>query len=117
MSNSNFSRGLRGWPRYVFLCRSYRLRAGLTQSGLAAMLGITQGAIAKWETGRARPTPLHCIALVETTMSRCSLSGPSRGVHRQKLLDELLGAVAESTLSYSRRRIAAERLGVDYDSI
>ena len=50
-------------------------------------------------------------------MSRCSLSGPSRGVHRQKLLDDLLGAVAESTLSYSRRRIAADRLGVDYDSI
>ena len=89
----------------------------ITQAGLLLCLAITQGAIAKWETGRARPTPLHCIALVETTMSRCSLSGPSRGVHRQKLLDDLLGAVAESTLSYSRRRIAADRLGVDYDSI
>jgi transcriptional regulator with XRE-family HTH domain len=38
------------------LLREARLRAGLTQSELAAAVGSTQSAIARWEGGRVQPS-------------------------------------------------------------
>lgn len=35
--------------------REVRLAAGLTQSKVAASLGVTQAAISAWESGRATP--------------------------------------------------------------
>ena len=33
-----------------------RAKAGLTQNELAAMLGVTNKAVSKWETGKSKPT-------------------------------------------------------------
>ncbi|HET6638872.1 MAG TPA: helix-turn-helix transcriptional regulator [Gemmatimonadota bacterium] len=38
------------------LLREARLRAGLTQAELAARVGTTQSAIARWEAGATRPS-------------------------------------------------------------
>lgn len=42
------------------ILREARLRAGLTQSGLAARVGTTQSAISRWEAGSSRP-PLEAL--------------------------------------------------------
>ena len=36
--------------------REMRIALGITQERLAAMLGVTQGTIAQWETGRSHPS-------------------------------------------------------------
>ena len=38
------------------LIREGRLRAGLTQTEVAARVGTTQSAIARWEAGKAQPS-------------------------------------------------------------
>lgn len=45
--------------------RELRKNAGLTQVQLAEKLGVTQSAIAQWESGRAQPGIHHLL-----TMSR-----------------------------------------------
>lgn len=40
---------------YVII-RAARRRAGLTQAGLAALIGTTQSAVARWESGKVSPT-------------------------------------------------------------
>jgi len=61
----------RAWYReqdYTFgqLMLTLRTRIGLTQAGLAKLLGISRHAVAAWEVGRSYPTAEHlktCIAL------------------------------------------------------
>src|SRR6266566_2094260 len=61
----------RAWYReqdYTFgqLMLTLRTRIGLTQAGLAKLLGISRHAVAEWEAGRSYPTADHlqtCIAL------------------------------------------------------
>src|SRR3989440_611292 len=61
----------RAWYReqdYTFgqLMLTLRTRIGLTQAGLAKLLGISRHAVAEWEAGRSYPTAEHlqtCIAL------------------------------------------------------
>src|SRR3989440_16761 len=61
----------RAWyrePDYTFgqLMLTLRTRIGLTQAGLAKLLGISRHAVAEWEAGRSYPTAEHlqtCIAL------------------------------------------------------
>lgn len=43
--------------------KSWRLRMGYTQHGLARALGISQVTVARWETGRQRPEPYLRLAL------------------------------------------------------
>src|SRR2546423_14906980 len=55
-------------PDYAFgqLMLTLRTRIGLTQAGLAKLLGISRHAVAAWEAGRSYPTAEHlqtCIAL------------------------------------------------------
>lgn len=40
------------------LVRELRERTGLTQEKFAARLGVTLPTISRWETGRAKPSPL-----------------------------------------------------------
>jgi transcriptional regulator with XRE-family HTH domain len=46
--------------------RKYRELKGLTQAKLAAILGVTQGAIAMWENGERKPDILMLKRLSET---------------------------------------------------
>src|SRR5436305_10377744 len=57
-----------GEPDSAFgqLMLTLRTRIGLTQAGLAKLLGISRHAVAEWEAGRSYPTADHlqtCIAL------------------------------------------------------
>lgn len=36
-----------------------RLAAGLTQQNIAAALGVSQSAVAKWDAGRCKPAPAN----------------------------------------------------------
>jgi transcriptional regulator with XRE-family HTH domain len=47
------------------LIRQARRRAGLTQAELAARVGTTQSAVARWERGASRPTAERLQSLVE----------------------------------------------------
>jgi len=49
-------RGPRHAPRFPNKIREYRLKAGLTQRGLGAMLGRGEDAISSWERGQKLPT-------------------------------------------------------------
>ena len=43
--------------------RAARVNRGLTQGELAALIGVSQGAISFWENGMESPTVAHLIAL------------------------------------------------------
>lgn len=43
-------------PRYPNSIREYRLKAGLSQQALGALLGMTRGTISGWERGQMLPT-------------------------------------------------------------
>src|SRR5262245_29446500 len=53
--------------RPSLVLRQARLRAGLTQQQLAERLGTSQSVIARWESGRARPT----LANLERVVRAC----------------------------------------------
>lgn len=42
--------------RITLLIRKKRMEKGMTQLELADLLGVTQGAVMKWETGRCLPS-------------------------------------------------------------
>lgn len=42
-----------------------RARKGLSQRGLAEVLGVTQAAVGRWETGVSTPTDEHKLRLAE----------------------------------------------------
>jgi DNA-binding XRE family transcriptional regulator len=43
--------------RYVTSIRSYRIKAGLTQSAIARQLGVTRKTVSAWERGLSCPIP------------------------------------------------------------
>lgn len=47
--------------------QQYRTANGLTQEDLAAMIAVSQGAIAHIETGRRRPSALLSVRIEEAT--------------------------------------------------
>jgi transcriptional regulator with XRE-family HTH domain len=55
--------------RAAHVLRQARLRAGLTQQQLAERLGTSQSVIARWESGKARPT----LANLERVVRACGL--------------------------------------------
>lgn len=98
------------WPTYTRLCRAYRLRTGLTQRDFASLLGLSQGAVSKWETARACPTSAHvkdiCSVCVAWYTDR---PGGDAAVYRA-LYDALIDATAEHSLEYLSRAKARARL-------
>lgn len=56
--------------------KKYREQAGATQSGLADLVGMTQGAIAHYENGRRKPGLAECRLIVDALNrlgARCTL--------------------------------------------
>src|SRR5215472_4143548 len=47
-----------------------RGRSGLTQRGLATLLGVSEHAIQNWETGRGYPSPARLQALIALYLER-----------------------------------------------
>lgn len=66
------SRSLHRDPDYVFGQRMLTLRTniGVTQDGLAAMLGITRKAIGRWESGEMYPIAAHLKALLALALQQ-----------------------------------------------
>ena len=56
--------GVRGFSSSVL--RMARADAGLRVDELARLLGVTQQAVAMWETGKSKPTPAMLAALART---------------------------------------------------
>ena len=82
--------------RFVAECRKGK---GLTQAKLAEMLGITDRAVSKWETGKSMPDAALMLPLcgrMEYTKLWCSLSASGLGLfpHRSnvRLIVEPLAA-------------------------
>lgn len=50
--------------RVKFDLKSYRLSLKLTQQGLAALLGVSLGAVSRWERGGCIPASLHTTILM-----------------------------------------------------
>jgi putative transcriptional regulator len=53
--------------------KSLRSRLGLTQSQLAAELGVDQGTVSNWETGKTEPT-----GPARRLMARMAAAAPSK---------------------------------------
>lgn len=51
--------------------KSYRLKAGLTQTELAKQMNVHQTAVAQWETGRTAPSTEKLIRLA--SLFKCSI--------------------------------------------
>ena len=88
------------------LIREARLRAGLTQQELADRLGATQSVVARWESGRVRPSAETLtsiveacglelrVSLVDANPGDVSLIERSLGLTPEERFDELVRTVA-----------------------
>lgn len=52
------------------LIRAWRRRAGLTQEGLAAALGVTFSTVSRWENGHVTPSKLAWRSLEQLASQR-----------------------------------------------
>jgi len=72
MGNAGRSASPRG-VRYGRALRSARLAAGLRQTGVAAVVGVSQPTVARWEAGLTIPSDDHKAAV-------CRVLGVAPGV-------------------------------------
>lgn len=92
--------------RSAHLIREARLRAGLTQAELAERVGTTQSAVARWETGGARPP----VETLSDLVAACGLElhvrlrHPDRG--ETSLIERNLGLTPAERLEQLRRTVA-----------
>ena len=70
--------------------RAARKRAGLTQEQLAALVGVTGGAVSQWENGQTMPDLKPILALCEAS--------------RANSADEILTGARQSTLDDFERQ-------------
>ncbi|GHO57730.1 helix-turn-helix transcriptional regulator [Ktedonobacter robiniae] len=93
------SRSFHGGPDYVFGQRMLAMCTGigLTQEGLATLLGITRKAIGRWETGETYPKASHLQALLALALQHGVFPAGQeeeeirafwRAAHQKVLLDE-----------------------------
>lgn len=73
------------WASTGSRIREARTRAGLTQAGLARVLGVSAHAVWSWESGRLKPNHDHLMALA----SHCGVS-TDRLLGREGAVAELL---------------------------
>jgi len=79
-------RGSRHAPRFPNKIREYRLRAGLSQRKLAALLGRGRNAISSWERGLTKPDVTLSVrmakilaTLVEALYADFYITSPNEG--------------------------------------
>ena len=63
--------------------KEFRVKKGITQSDLAKLVGVTQSAVAKWETGGFTPSTSTLFALADglncTVDELCGRPSPPTG--------------------------------------
>ncbi|HRU84181.1 MAG: LexA family protein [Christensenellales bacterium] len=94
--------------------KGLRIEKGLTQAELAAKLGVTQQAVAKWEAGRAFPEPKMILRIAElfsvsadfllggAAAQRVKIIGTVKAGYNALALEEDLGA-AEAEVEDAER--------------
>ena len=66
-------------PHAARIIRTWRLRLGLTQEGLARALSVTFSTVSRWENGHVLPSKLAWRALRDLAETRgCPLDGDVR---------------------------------------
>ena len=97
--------------------RSYRKNLGLTQEQLAERLGITLGAVSKWERGSSEPDLSYIMDLAELFhISVDALIGYSmRGNDADTEEDRLEAMIEQSQAGEPEERISLEAVAEEYD--
>ncbi len=65
MEVQHTARPSRHVPRFPNTIREYRLKAGLSQRKLAAMLGRSKDAVSSWERGLSLPSVKHLMRMAK----------------------------------------------------
>jgi len=109
------------WPEMV---KRYRLRYGLTQARMAALLGVSQRTVSRWELGQDRPglelqTRLRDLAAGPegTLLSRLAASVRNCPVPRALSRMPNLRLLAVSPLAMAKRPSITEWIGRDLAGI
>ncbi len=85
-----------------------RRRAGLTQAELAAVLGTSQPAVARWETGRHSPSLDAVLRAVRACGFDLHVSMSARDDDHARLLDEYLRMSPAERLSALQDQVFAD---------
>jgi transcriptional regulator with XRE-family HTH domain len=110
-----------GWPEFV---KRYRLQYGLTQARMAALIGVSQRTVSRWELGQDRPglelqTRLRDLASepTGTLLSRLASSVQNCPVPRALSRTQSLRLQAVSPLAVAKRPSITEWIGRDLAGI
>ncbi len=97
--------------------RSYRKSLGLTQDQLAERLGITLGAVSKWERGSSEPDLSYIMDLAELFhVSVDALIGfTMRGADAEREADRLKAMWEQTTSGKPAERVTIEAVAEEYD--
>lgn len=106
----------RGWPKYVRIIRSYRLRTGLSQRSFALLVGVSQAAVGRWETGAAAPSVDHCREIAGVAAAWTTDNPAMQSSVADALAGDLIDAIVDNSLMYRRRAKAWARLICEGDS-
>jgi transcriptional regulator with XRE-family HTH domain len=93
------------------LIREARLRAGLTQAEVAARVGTTQSAIARWEAGKARPSLETLTRILRSCGLELRLALSSYDPDESSLLERKLAQSPADRLDELTRTLAFIRAG------
>jgi transcriptional regulator with XRE-family HTH domain len=93
------------------LLREARLRAGLTQAQLAEKVGTAQSAVARWETGRTRPSLETLVDLIRACGFELQVGLGESDVDMTTLIERNLALTPEQRLSQLVSTLAFIRAG------
>lgn len=106
----------RGWPKYVRIIRNYRLRTGLSQRNFALLVGVSQAAVGRWETGASAPSVNHCRDIAAVAAAWTTDNPAMQSSVADALAGDLIDAIVDNSLMYRRRAKAWARLVGDSDA-
>src|SRR3712207_4542901 len=90
--------------------REARRRAGLSQRGLAKLLGTTQAVIARWETGARTPSFDRVVDAVRACGFDLSVHIVARDEQHELLIQEMLAMTREQRVEHAvKARHALEK--------
>src|SRR3989442_3410269 len=99
MDATTAGRGFRG---QILLLRG---RSGLTQRALAALLGVSEHAIQKWEAGESYPSAARLQALIALYVQRGVFTAGRQGQEATAVWEELRRGAAQRTPPFHCARV------------